>query len=172
MSGPAILALDRASRAAALALNNRFAAELSEADRRRFDWLADNAYLAVRVGMVRAFLIAFDQDAGYDSPNFVWCRARARRFVYVDRVVTDPDWRGHGLARALYAHLIDRAVADGHDTIMCEVNLVPPNPASDAFHAALGFVEVGRAAIPGGAKTVRYLERRLPAADGNPQIGD
>ncbi|MFZ1680540.1 MAG: GNAT family N-acetyltransferase [Rhizobiaceae bacterium] len=164
-----MLALDGASRAAALDLNNRFAAELSRADRDRFDWLADNAYLAARIGMVRAFLIAFDQDAAYDSPNFLWCRNRARRFVYVDRVVTDPDWRGHGLARALYAHLLRRAVADGHDTILCEVNLVPPNPASDAFHAALGFVEVGRAGIFDGAKTVRYLELRLPVADGNPR---
>ena len=36
-----------------------------------------------------------------------------------------------------------------------------PNPASDAFHAALGFSEVGGGAIHGGAKTVRYLTRVL-----------
>jgi len=37
----------------------------------------------------------------------------------------------------------------------------PPNPASDAFHAAHGFSEVGRSAIHGGSKTVRYLSRAL-----------
>ena len=31
----------------------------------------------------------------------------------------------------------------------------------DAFHLALGFEEVGSAAIHGGAKTVRYLRRAL-----------
>jgi uncharacterized protein len=41
------------------------------------------------------------------------------------------------------------------------VNSDPPNPASDAFHAALGFEVVGEAAIHDGAKTVRYLARRL-----------
>jgi predicted GNAT superfamily acetyltransferase len=41
------------------------------------------------------------------------------------------------------------------------VNTEPPNPASDAFHARLGFVEVGRAVLPGGAKAVRYLRRAL-----------
>jgi predicted GNAT superfamily acetyltransferase len=49
-----------------------------------------------------------------------------------------------------------------HNTgIVCEVNLDPPNPASDAFHAALGFAEVGTAVIDNGDKTVRYLSRRL-----------
>ena len=36
-----------------------------------------------------------------------------------------------------------------------------PNPASDAFHAAQGFAEVGQAAIHQGSKTVRYLARAL-----------
>lgn len=39
---------------------------------------------------------------------------------------------------------------------------MPPNAASDAFHAALGFVEVGfvevgTASIHNGSRTVRYL---------------
>jgi uncharacterized protein len=32
-------------------------------------------------------MLAFDQDADYDSPNFLWFRERLARFVYADRVV-------------------------------------------------------------------------------------
>ena len=73
--------------------------------------------------------------------------------------------RKRGLARQLYEDLFRRAAAAGHGLVVCEVNSEPPNPASDAFHAAFGFAEVGHAAIQGGAKTVRYLARPLtPAA--------
>jgi predicted GNAT superfamily acetyltransferase len=41
------------------------------------------------------------------------------------------------------------------------VNAQPPNPTSDAFHAALGFVQVGTATFDDSAKTVRYLVRQL-----------
>jgi uncharacterized protein len=108
-----------------------------------------------------AFLLAFDQDAPYDSPNFLWFRARYPRFVYIDRIAVTPSARGRGLARLLYCDLFDAARRRGHTHIACEVNVDPPNPTSDAFHAALGFVEVGCASIHDGSKTVRYLERTL-----------
>jgi uncharacterized protein len=57
--------------------------------------------------------------------------------------------------------LFRRAEALGHRRITCEVNLRPPNPVSDAFHARLGFTEVGRAMFGNGAKAVRYLMRNV-----------
>jgi predicted GNAT superfamily acetyltransferase len=69
--------------------------------------------------------------------------------------------RGRGLARRLYLDLFERATRGGHICVVCEVNSEPPNPASDAFHAALGFAEVGSASIHNGSKTVRYLLRPL-----------
>ncbi len=144
-----------------LALNNAHATELSWLEPARLAELVDRAFLARSIGDGDAFLMAFDQDADYDSPNFLWFRQRHRRFVYVDRIVVAPAARGRGHARRLYDELIDTARRAGHDRIVCEINTAPPNPASDAFHAALGFVEVGAAAIHGGAKTVRYLERPL-----------
>ncbi len=98
---------------------------------------------------------AFEQTA---NANFVYPNAN---FVYVDRIVTSPAARGKGYARALYAELFQRAKSAGHTRIACEVNLDPPNPASDAFHASLNFHEVGRAAIHNNTKTVRYLLRNL-----------
>ena len=57
--------------------------------------------------------------------------------------------------------LIEAASRSRHERIVCEVNISPPNPAPDAFHAALGFTEIGQASIHGRTKTVRYLTRPL-----------
>ncbi len=119
------------------------------------------AYAARAVGNRDAFLIAFDQDADYHSPNFHWFRERFDRFIYVDRIAVDAAARGRGLARVLYDDLFDRARAQNHSRVVCEVNSDPPNPASDAFHAKLGFGVVGEAHLEVRDKTVRYLERAL-----------
>lgn len=148
--------------AALLALNNAHATELSWLDSGRLAHLVVQAYAAWRIGDADALLIALDQRASYDNPNFQWFHDRFPRFVYVDRIVVAPMARGRGLARRLYEALIRKASEAGHDRVVCEVNLDPPNPQSDAFHAALGFSEVGSASIHGGAKTVRYLARALP----------
>ena len=146
---------------ALLALNNAHAQELSWLEPERLEYLVREAFYARRIGDLDAFLIAFDQDAKYDSPNFLWFRDRYPRFVYVDRIVTAAQARGRGLAQRLYFDLFEQAARAGHERVVCEINLSPPNPGSDAFHAALGFAEVGSAAIHGGAKTVRYLARTL-----------
>lgn len=144
-----------------LALNNAHAVELSWLEPERLAHLVAEAFVARRVGVADALLLTFDQAADYDSVNYLWFRARYPTFVYVDRVVVADSARGRGLARALYDALFAAAKAAGHDRIVCEVNSDPPNPASDKFHAALGFVPVGTAQIHGGKKTVTYLERRL-----------
>ena len=119
---------------ALLALNNDHAAELSLLTPERFTDLIAQAFLAARIGEADALLLAFDQSADYDSPNFLWFRERFVRFVYVDRIVVSPRVRGRGIARTLYAALFEQALAAGHERVVCEVNADPPNPASDAFH--------------------------------------
>jgi predicted GNAT superfamily acetyltransferase len=148
---------DAALGKALLALNNAHAQELSWLESERLEYLISEAFLARRIGHLDAFLLAFDQDARYDSPNFIWFRARYPRFVYVDRIVVAPSARGRGCARQLYSDLFEHAARAGHDRVVCEVNTIPPNAASDAFHAALGFVEVGTASLYDGSRTVRYL---------------
>jgi predicted GNAT superfamily acetyltransferase len=144
-----------------LALNNAHARELSWLEPERLRHLVEHSFMARRIGNVDAFMLAFDQDAPYDSPNFLWFRARYPRFVYVDRIVVAPEARGRGHARKLYRELFEHARRAGHARIVCEVNSRPPNPASDAFHTRLGFVEVGSADVHDGSKTVRYLSRAL-----------
>ena len=59
-----------------LALNNEHAAELSWLEAERLSFLLGEAFYARRIGDLEAFIMTFDQDARYDSPNFVWFRER------------------------------------------------------------------------------------------------
>lgn len=152
---------------ALLALNNAHAQELSWLEPARLQHLVRQAFLARRIGNLDAFMLALDQDAPYDSPNFLWFRSRYPRFVYVDRIVVASSARGRGCARRLYHDLFERAARAGHERVVCEVNARPPNPESDAFHVALGFVEVGSASIHDDSKTVRYLSRGLGTLSGD-----
>jgi uncharacterized protein len=144
-----------------LALNNAHAVELSWLDLDRLKLLVRQAFYARMIGSADAFLLAFDQSADYDSPNYMWFRRRYTRFVYVDRIVVAPSMRGRGYARLLYTDLFEEAHRAAHHVVVCEVNSNPPNPASDAFHAVFESGEVGRATIHQGGKTVRYLARAL-----------
>ena len=140
------------------ALNNAFAKETS---------FLDEAEWARLTGMARfafatpdAFILAFDQDADYDSPNFLWFRDRYERFAYIDRIVVAAQAHGLGLGRALYEKLFDAARAAGYPCIVAEVNVNPPNPGSLAFHARMGFEPVGEVTFS-REKTVRYFARTL-----------
>jgi uncharacterized protein len=145
---------------ALLALNNTFSAETSELTHAKLQQLIAAAFMARSVGRDDALLIAFDQNAAYDSPNFVWFKQRLQRFVYVDRIIVAAHAQSRGLARTLYQELFAAARLTGHTHIVCEVNVDPPNPTSDSFHARLGFTEMGRATLSNG-KTVRYLVHTL-----------
>jgi predicted GNAT superfamily acetyltransferase len=151
----------RAATGRLLSLNNENATQLSPLTLAEFAHLIAESFYAAAIDEADALLLALDQAADYDSPNFLWFRERYGRFVYVDRIVIAFTARGRGYARALYCDLFARAQAAAHSRVVCEVNFEPPNPVSDAFHAALGFAEVGRAAIQNHTKTVRYLLRNL-----------
>ena len=92
-----------------------------------------------------AMLIALDQDAEYDNPNFRWFRNRYERFIYVNRIIVSIKARGRGMARSLYRNLFAWAELAGQRQIVCEVNIRPPNHVSEVFHREMGFVDVGQA---------------------------
>lgn len=144
-----------------LALNASEEAATSPLDEGKLRHLVDHAFAALCISKAKGFLIAFDERAPYDSPNYLWFCKRFSRFIYVDRIVIAAEARGQGLARTLYHELFSRARAAKHERVVCEVNIAPPNPQSDAFHDRLGFVEIGQARLPAAGKVVRYLECRL-----------
>lgn len=144
-----------------LALNRESEALLYPLDETSLAELLRTAYVAWLSPEHDAMLIALNECALYESPNFAWFKERYDRFVYVDRVAVAERSRGRGIARRLYEQLIARASADGYRVLCAEIYSAPPNPGSDAFHEALGFREVGRAHLHERGKSVRYLVRPL-----------
>ena len=145
-----------------LSLNNAHAKETSALDDASLTALLDMAFYARGIDRgATAFLIALDHNASYTSPNFMWFKASRESFLYIDRIIVSRSARGLGIARFLYDDLFAAAKQAGHDRVVCEVNIEPPNLVSEAFHVALGFDGVGQATIHNGTKTVRYFEKTL-----------
>ncbi|MEO8223838.1 MAG: GNAT family N-acetyltransferase [Gammaproteobacteria bacterium] len=105
-------------------------------------------------GSVTAFVLALREGAEYDSVNYQWFGARYPHFLYIDRVVVSEDYQGRGAGTLLYEQVFERARLIGTPVVACEFDVDPPNPASERFHAKLGFLEVGRQAVAGGQKEV------------------
>jgi uncharacterized protein len=142
-----------------LALNNAHAEELSYKSPEDFALLlASASHVRAEPGGL-ALIVAFDDSCTYDNANFAWLKQRYQRFYYIDRVVVAGGARGRGLARQFYVGLEERARAEGRERLVCEINSVPPNPQSDAFHEKLGFQPVGSRQLEGKGKTVRYWVR-------------
>ncbi len=138
---------------AVLALNQSFVTVLSPLDRQRLAHLAGQAavYRVVeREGQILAFLLAMREGADYDSPNYRWFAVRHHCFLYIDRVVVAAQAQGAGLGELLYRDAHAHARAGQVPSLACEFDIVPPNPASERFHARLGFREVGRQTLDGG----------------------
>ena len=98
-------------------------------------WAAYHRVVEVE-GQVAAFLLAFREGAGYDSPNYRWFSERYESFVAGVH-------RGKGFASALYDDVFEFARENGVGTVTCEFDTEPPNEVSRRFHAKFGFQEVG-----------------------------
>lgn len=113
------------------------------------------------------FVIVMAPGADYASPNYRWFEARLSGgtapggFRYVDRVAVAPAAQGGGVGRLLYEAVVADARTAGAAEVTCEVNLDPPNPASQAFHRHLGFVEVGSQWTYDDTVEVQLLARRI-----------
>jgi predicted GNAT superfamily acetyltransferase len=128
----------------------------------------DSYFRAVWQGTtVAAFLLAMDERADYDSPNFLWFRDRYPQFVYIDRVVVCSDHRRCGLGASLYGD-VTRWTRQRAPVLACEVNLQPSNDASLRFHERQGFAAVGVQDTEGGYKTVSLMIKELDAEGPRP----
>jgi uncharacterized protein len=148
-----------------LELNQGSVQELSPLDEQRLQYILALAHSCLVVerddGEVVAFAIAVAPGTHYDSANYRWLGERYERFLYLDRIAVDAACRRQGLGALLYDAMEDAAA--GYGRMVCDVNIVPRNDASLAFHAARGYRQVGELAH-GGAKTVALLSKELAGA--------
>ena len=105
-------------------------------------------------GQIAGFLIAFDPEADYTSPNFLWFKKRYSAFIYIDRITVAPEARRKGIACSLYRDLEYFAEERKIPLMACEYNLRPQNDISRQFHQKYGFNEVGTQETENGKKTV------------------
>jgi len=169
-----------ADHAAVLALNNGATPHVNELSADAFGWIvsrADYFRVAVDDTGILGFVIALRPGHDYWSLNYQWFTQRGGEFLYLDRIVVADRARGMGVGRALYDD-IDRFASGKWPRITLEVNLLPPNPGSLAFHERLGFRRVGVREEDGGTKAVALMERSTPEATStsspasSPRTGD
>ena len=128
-----------------LTLNERNVVKLAAMDEARLHEvraLADRFDVLDVDGAFAGFVITFAPGSAYDSENYRWFTERHRRFYYLDRIVLDEGFRRRGLGSFVYDEV--ERVAAPYKRLALEVNLVPRNDASLAFHEARGYKEVGR----------------------------
>lgn len=127
----------------------------------QLDRLADCHKVALIDGQIVGFLMAMCTGTPYINDNFQWFSDRFRDFVYIDRVVVDAAFVGHGVGSALYQALCDFARRIDAAYLVCEINVEPPNPASMAFHRKWRFEEVGLALRDGGQRHIAMMMAKL-----------
>jgi len=109
---------------------------------------------------ILAILIGLEAGADYASLNYRWFNDRYEKFAYIDRIAVAPHARRLGIAESMYEDF-ERQSATWAECLCCEVNLVPENPVSMAFHRRLGFEQAGTLETQNGAKKVALLMRKI-----------
>ena len=135
-----------------LRLNQSAVPAVGEIDRQRLEHLIGQSFISLVIedeGSLVGFCIVLGPGADYGSVNYRWFETRygalGEPFVYLDRVVIADSHRRRGLGSRLYEAVIAHATEHSDAIWFClEVNLEPRNDESLAFHARMGFEEVGQ----------------------------
>tara|TARA_B100001175_G_scaffold266780_1_gene237559 strand:- start:836 stop:1333 length:498 start_codon:yes stop_codon:yes gene_type:complete len=114
--------------------------------------------IIVRGSEIAGFIILMQENQDYESLNYDFFNKKGEPFLYVDRVAIQENYQRKGLGKLIYNKVIE--IGKKLDVnITCEVNTIPRNTPSLAFHAGFGFEEVGTKNY--GDHSVVYLTKFL-----------
>ena len=100
------------------------------------DW--SSHLIVIRKDEIAGFIILMREGQDYDSLNYDFFNSQDYPFLYVDRIAIKDGHRRKGLGRKIYEKTIK--IAKDLDVITCcEVNTIPRNEPSLAFHENFGF---------------------------------
>ena len=121
--------------------NHEVRATLATTDTEFRDAAAQRAWLAARSPLYPVVVaVRGDVVAGYAALTAYRAKPAFRNTVE-DSVYVDRRWRGRGVGRLLVAHLLDRATALGHHSVLARITA--DNGASRRLHELLGFRLIG-----------------------------
>ena len=117
--------------------------DLSELEdfRSRVNW-SENIFVYKYEDVIKAIVLCMREEQDYKSPNYEYISDRFNKFLYVDRIAVQEQFRRKGIAEKIYSTVIDKGRENNLD-ILCEVNTRPSNEPSMAFHKKMGFEEIG-----------------------------
>ena len=98
--------------------------------------------IVVRESEIAGFIILMRENQEYESLNYDFFNKKDEPFLYVDRIAIQEKHQRKGLGKLIYNKVIELG-KELDVNITCEVNTVPINKPSLAFHAGFGFEEVG-----------------------------
>lgn len=92
---------------------------------------------------VIGFTICFREKTSYWSENYKYFMKYLKKFLYIDRVAIDQNYRREGFGKKLYEDIFLNAQQEVL-SITAEVNTKPINQASLSFHTHMGFKQIGK----------------------------
>jgi len=104
------------------------------------DW--SSHVIVVRDEEIAGFILLMREGKDYDSLNYDFFNSKDYPFLYVDRIAIKDGHRRKGLGRMIYEKTINLS-QELNVITCCEVNTIPRNDPSLAFHDSFGFQEVG-----------------------------
>jgi len=105
------------------------------------DW-SEHIFVYKSEEIIKAFVLCMREGNSYHSENYKHVSKLFQRFLYIDRIAVQENFRRKGIAEKIYSKVISTG-KDINLDILCEVNTRPSNEPSLVFHEKMGFEEVG-----------------------------